>query len=311
MSKLALPVAFVLLVGGCAPQDMHEAARSGRLTRVQRLLREDPALVNYADAGGLTPLHYAIAHNHQDVVDYLVDNEADLEARTGRGRLEVSHSGGSSTGERPGLTPLHLAVCANRRGIVETLLAAGCNVDARTAANELTFSKAGLSYHIGTDRSDWTALHMAAYGGQITVGKLLLEGGADVNTPNDHGESPIHLAARMPFRDSAWEDYPKMVELLLDHGADIEMRIKGTGSTPLQSAAWYGHMPTATVIINAGAELDIHSACGLGLVDQVVVLPDCCISGAGLQRSDLWRGGRRQGRLRGLLAGQRRCGAYG
>ncbi|TEY70400.1 hypothetical protein BOTCAL_0104g00090 [Botryotinia calthae] len=62
-------------------------------------------------------------------------------------------------------------------------------------------------------RAHATALHVACYRDHYKVAKLLLERGADPDTPNVFGESPLYWAR--PNNPDA-----NMVELLLEHGAN-------------------------------------------------------------------------------------------
>lgn len=133
------------------------------------------------------------------------------------------------------------------------------------------------------DRDGRTPLHFAAEFGHIEFVKLLLEKGADVNGGEETGVTPLALA----------ED-PDIVELLLEHKANANGE-SPTG-TALQNAAksyaHYGQLPfqlhddnprekveTAAIrsnwrqitklLLDAGAEYDIHSACYLGDVERV------------------------------------------
>jgi ankyrin repeat protein len=69
----------------------------------------------------------------------------------------------------------------------------------------------------------------------------------------------LHLAAYGGFKDS--------VAVLLDHGADIEA--ESSDGTPLQIAVSQNKMDLAEYLLRKGARLDIHSAAGLGKVDNV------------------------------------------
>ena len=63
---------------------IHEAARDGDLTRVKQLIGEDPKLVHAEDDHHFTPLHWAAANGHKDVMKFLLDRGADANARTNR-----------------------------------------------------------------------------------------------------------------------------------------------------------------------------------------------------------------------------------
>jgi len=45
-----------------------------------------------------------------------------------------------------------------------------------------------------TDESNWTALHVAAFNGQVEIINFLMANGADVNVQDNSGATPWHLA---------------------------------------------------------------------------------------------------------------------
>lgn len=103
-----------------------------------------------------TPLHWAAQHGHVEVVQTLIDNGADVNARDVFGR-----------------TPLHLAVGHPR--IISLLLDAGANVDARDSLSN-------------------TPLHRAVP--SIESVDALIRAGANVRAENTSGNTPLDIAMR-------------------------------------------------------------------------------------------------------------------
>jgi ankyrin repeat protein len=69
--------------------------------------------------------------------------------------------------------------------------------------------------------------------------KLLLEHGADPNTQDEYGDTPLHWAA---FGDNV-----EVVKLLLEYGADPTVKDKD-GRTPLDLARVKGRREVVSVI---------------------------------------------------------------
>jgi len=93
-----------------------------------------------------------------------------------------------------------------------------------------------------------TPLHWAAYGDHVTLARLLLEAGADVNaTTRLRAETPLHLAAQTGD--------PALVKLLLKHGANPR-QATAIGTTPLMLAAASGSAEALDLLVAAGAEVN-------------------------------------------------------
>lgn len=117
-----------------------------------------------------------------------------------------------------GDTGLHIAAAAYKTEIARQLVAAGANVGAR-------------------NRRGQEALHYAAVGGpgsatwnppaQAATIICLIEAGADPNTADMDGVTPLHRAVRTRCAEA--------VRTLLAHGADPERKNK-SGSTPVRLA---------------------------------------------------------------------------
>jgi ankyrin repeat protein len=90
-----------------------------------------------------------------------------------------------------------------------------------------------------------TALHWAAYYGDVSLASLLLDAGADVAAANRNGSTPLWLAAGQG-------DAP-MIEALLENGADANERLP-LGRRPLMLAARSGHVEAVRALLERGAD---------------------------------------------------------
>ena len=102
-----------------------------------------------------------------------------------------------------------------------------------------------LSGRSSTDQ----ALIEATKLGDVDSVKSLIEKGADVNTENDWGCTPLHYAA-----DSGYVDIAK---LLIEHGADVNAK-DSDGWTPLHYALKNGHTDVAELLKKHGARRGQH-----------------------------------------------------
>ncbi len=145
---------------GSATTPLVEAAREG-LSRVVAALLARGASVETPDRLGRTPLLHAVGYGHRAVVRQLVAAGADVNARDPAG-------GGC-------MWPLLIAVYRGESGLVRDLLRAGAD------------PKAWPSQNI-------SPLVLAACGGSTRIVDLLLQYGAEVNTPSHTGMYAITLA---------------------------------------------------------------------------------------------------------------------
>jgi uncharacterized protein len=100
-----------------------------------------------------------------------------------------------------------------------------------------------------------SALMMAALKGNLEGAQLLLDRGAKVNLS---GWSPLHYAATGPE--------PKVVQLLLERGAEIDAGAPN-GTTPLMMAAQYGSEASVALLLARGADVKRRSQLDLSAVD--------------------------------------------
>uniref|UniRef100_S4RQ83 Tonsoku-like, DNA repair protein n=1 Tax=Petromyzon marinus TaxID=7757 RepID=S4RQ83_PETMA len=99
---------------------LHRACIEGNLRLVKILIEKQGHPPNPRDYCGWLPLHEACNHNHQDIVEYLLDHGA-----------LISDPGGPKC---DGITPLHDAIVAGNFGIAKLLLQRGASVTVKNKA---------------------------------------------------------------------------------------------------------------------------------------------------------------------------------
>ena len=109
------------------------------------------------------------------------------------------------------------------------------------------------------------ALISAAKSGDPKAIEAALAGGADVNSRDASGITPLMHAARgdrPKIADPTPTDHPEVVELLISRGADVNAKTD-TGFVALFWAARYGHEKVAKVLITNGADVNAKDKDGI------------------------------------------------
>ena len=75
---------------------------------------------------------------------------------------------------------------------------------------------------------------------------VLIENGANVNSKDRDGWTPLHFAA--------WKDSEEAAKLLLKAKAEVDLG-DGIGRPPLHFAAWYGSPKVAKLLLRSGANV--------------------------------------------------------
>ncbi len=98
-------------------QQLRQAAHDGDAAKVSTLLSTQGAqsFINYQDALGATPLHFAAQNGHQAVTNQLLAARCNVDLQA-----------------KNGCTPLHAAAQSGHASIAKQLLGARCNVDLQT-----------------------------------------------------------------------------------------------------------------------------------------------------------------------------------
>jgi ankyrin repeat protein len=134
-------------------QDIHEAAKTGDIEQLKKILNENPALVNSADKDKMTPLHHAIDAENLEAASLLIKMGADINAVNFKKE-----------------TPLHIAADKGNAAAVKLLLKHGADPTRR-------------------EMRDRIPLYLACnWGNDLDTVRLLIDAGSDVNDKNSRGE---------------------------------------------------------------------------------------------------------------------------
>jgi len=184
---------------------------------VMAALLKHGADVNAGNASGWTALHRAVEHNLQDVVEFLVTNQANINARGSRPK------GSPELGKRQ-------AVPAGASGLPkpteETRVQAAMRFERNQPGVLLPPGAAGPWSSTPLGVKDVTPLHVAVDNFNRVIVEFLLAHGADVNARDAQGRTPLHFA--VISRDI------ELVRVLLDAKADPNAK-DAAGLTPLQA----------------------------------------------------------------------------
>ncbi len=212
------------------------AAKDGDEHQVIRLL-EEGAEVNKKSQYGWTALMFAAHYGHLDVVNQLIQHDADLNVVSKR----VPTGPMATRGGHTETTALREAIVQSHLDIAHLLLDSGAKANHKSlneagASGDISLVKKilgqGLSVNDIPQKKFWgTPLASASREGDIPMMRYLLDQGADANLRTENAITPLSSAIKS-FN-------PKAVKLLLEKGADPNMlrsRTSVGNFTPLKIA---------------------------------------------------------------------------
>ncbi|XP_072325117.1 uncharacterized protein bcl3 isoform X2 [Scyliorhinus torazame] len=196
------------------------------------------------DEDGDTPLHIAVVQEDSTMVEKLIQL-----LRLGKKDLDIYNNLRQ--------TPLHLAVITKHSSLVRQLVTNGAS-------------------RVLLDRNGQTAVHLACEHSSLECLQSLLASGQeriDLEIRNYDGYTPLHVAINSRNKGIATH--------LLDQGADVDAVDIKSGRTPLVHAAESNYMDMVNLLLEHGANVNLqtysgntalHSSSGRGLMEIVKVL---------------------------------------
>ena len=190
---------------------LHHAAIDGETHLIETLVRQGANLEARDSYGGNTPLHLAAEHGHTSTVVALIKARANLEAQD----------------EYCGYTPLHWAVVTNQIETVMELTKQGAKIEAQ-------------------DQRGKTALLLAAYSGNMDIALMLIKGGANREAQDRNGWTLLHQAIVTNKTEVALT--------LIKEVGNLEVTDK-VRMTPLHMAASHFNKEVSIALIKEGANI--------------------------------------------------------
>ena len=227
-----------------AYDNLLRASREGDLLSLAAALSLVSDDIDRADRAGKTALFYAVSARHLATIAALLDSGADVRRRSYVSyRRDYTAGGQLACSDEP---PLVTAARVGSAAAVRRLLTAGAHPDGQASC------RGG-----GGVDGDRTALHFACEQANLATVTALLEHGADVNVADRQHERPLHVAVRCRHSASAVD----IVRALCRRGADVDA-VNRTACSPLYIASFYDCSTAVSLLLEHGA--DVNLRCGGG-----------------------------------------------
>jgi ankyrin repeat protein len=269
---------------------LHDAINKRSINMVETLLAQGAA-IDIPDSSGQTPLHMAAKDLSSKYIQALVDkaSKEQINKLSGNGQtaLHIAIIQGNLPAVKillqqgaefniftsGGKNALHLAAARGYFDIFKKLVKAGADINTKTQDNksvrDITQDKDIIDYLGGTASSttkveDDLILPLIEKGTHPFLVDKLLNLESDINATDAANN---HTTA---LQQAAEIGEPKLVKILLDHGAAINQQ-DNNGETALHKAARAGHQNIVEMLLAQGASIDIPTKNGHTALSQATM----------------------------------------
>ena len=313
-----LPFSAILPQDSDSPAEaLHAAVRTGHIEQVRQIL-DNGVDVNARDRLGSTPLLDAVWNGNIAITTLLLSKGADvnaMHAEAGSTALEyavltshadlvslliAAHADLAHT-YRSGQGIMHIAAGRGDVTVLKMLAAAGASIQSLDANSNSPLDEAvlhdraqavqfliakGLSANDRNSVDGRGPLHEACVKGYADLIPILLHAGADPDSKEKSGQSPLDLAlayknvnavkalldsdrhagpelasAAAAMENATMRGQVEVVRLLLSSGLDINRPAPG-GTTYLHDASLKGQVRVVALLLDAGAKLEARNQSG-------------------------------------------------
>ncbi|NXE58165.1 PP16A phosphatase, partial [Casuarius casuarius] len=216
-----------------------EAAARNDAEEVRQFLQNGVS-PNLYNEDGLTALHQCCIDDYGDIVKLLLEAGANVNAC-----------------DSELWTPLHAAATCGHLHLVELLIQHGANLLAVNSDGNMPYDlcedevtldciETAMAEH-GITQEKIEEARAATERGMVEDIRQLIQAGADLNAPLDHGATLLHVASANGYLEAA--------ELLLEHKASMSAKDED-GWEPLHAAACWGQIQLVELLVAHGADLN-------------------------------------------------------
>ncbi|KAI1110958.1 Glycerophosphoryl diester phosphodiesterase family-domain-containing protein [Nemania sp. NC0429] len=192
------------------------------------------------DSQGRIPLHYAAQYGFVILCEILMSKMQEW------GQFNVENGIDAPVWQdKEGNAPLHLAVVGGHPLTTKCLLR-GENWRGSDHVHRKPVSQSGA------------VLAMATRSNFISIVRMLVEAGVDINWQDGTGETALHVAARFGHTECA----RTLIEGSSEQKANLQLTEKSFSWNALHISAVDGHLPVAELLVNAGIDVSTPDSFG-------------------------------------------------